>query len=138
MYMFLHVFCLFFVLFLSVGLFCLSFTIIYCIVYFIFLSYFICLFFFFFSSRRRHTICALVTGVHTCALPISFCCTWFTPGRRISTGSSTVEMLRTSSLRMPRAVYRLTVLPEPVGPVTSTIPYGFSIASRNSFCWSGS
>src|SRR3546814_13195649 len=26
--------------------------------------------FFFFSSRRRHTICALVTGVHTCALPI--------------------------------------------------------------------
>src|SRR3546814_4577763 len=27
--------------------------------------------FFFFSSRRRHTICALVTGVQTCALPIS-------------------------------------------------------------------
>src|SRR3546814_2174963 len=26
---------------------------------------------FFFSSRRRHTSCALVTGVHTCALPIS-------------------------------------------------------------------
>src|SRR3546814_3108917 len=29
------------------------------------------LFFFFFSSRRRHTRCALVTGVQTCALPIS-------------------------------------------------------------------
>src|SRR3546814_8312288 len=28
-------------------------------------------FFFFFSSRRRHTRCALVTGVQTCALPIS-------------------------------------------------------------------
>src|SRR3546814_18495324 len=27
---------------------------------------------FFFSSRRRHTRCALVTGVQTCALPI--CC----------------------------------------------------------------
>src|SRR3546814_13442786 len=26
--------------------------------------------FFFFSSRRRHTSCALVTGVQTCALPI--------------------------------------------------------------------
>src|SRR3546814_4252818 len=26
---------------------------------------------FFCSSRRRHTICALVTGVQTCALPIS-------------------------------------------------------------------
>src|SRR3546814_5830397 len=25
---------------------------------------------FFFSSRRRHTSCALVTGVQTCALPI--------------------------------------------------------------------
>src|SRR3546814_2929735 len=27
--------------------------------------------FFFFSSRRRHTRCALVTGVQTCALPIT-------------------------------------------------------------------
>src|SRR3546814_608796 len=27
--------------------------------------------FFFFSSRRRHTRCALVTGVQTCALPIA-------------------------------------------------------------------
>src|SRR3546814_6016492 len=29
---------------------------------------FMCIFFF--SSRRRHTRCALVTGVQTCALPI--------------------------------------------------------------------
>src|SRR3546814_7326874 len=28
------------------------------------------IFCFFFSSRRRHTRCALVTGVQTCALPI--------------------------------------------------------------------
>src|SRR3546814_2560469 len=28
------------------------------------------MFFCFFSSRRRHTRCALVTGVQTCALPI--------------------------------------------------------------------
>src|SRR3546814_2590562 len=32
---------------------------------------YICDIFFFFSSRRRHTRCALVTGVQTCALPIS-------------------------------------------------------------------
>src|SRR3546814_16696876 len=32
------------------------------------LGVFVC---FFFSSRRRHTRCALVTGVQTCALPIS-------------------------------------------------------------------
>src|SRR3546814_3902272 len=34
---------------------------------------------FFFSSRRRHTRCALVTGVQTCALPIS--------GARIDVGA---------------------------------------------------
>src|SRR3546814_1755401 len=38
----------------------------------ILLFYFCIVFFiFFFSSRRRHTRCALVTGVQTCALPIS-------------------------------------------------------------------
>src|SRR3546814_91914 len=35
------------------------------------LLYSLVLLFFFFSSRRRHTRCALVTGVQTCALPIS-------------------------------------------------------------------
>src|SRR3546814_6543490 len=37
--------------------------------------------FFFFSSRRRHTRCALVTGVQTCALPIlaGRCCPVTTP-----------------------------------------------------------
>src|SRR3546814_4936861 len=35
------------------------------------IMYVLCLvFIFFFSSRRRHTRCALVTGVQTCALPI--------------------------------------------------------------------
>src|SRR3546814_6496068 len=36
----------------------------------IFITVFL-LYYFFFSSRRRHTRCALVTGVQTCALPIS-------------------------------------------------------------------
>ena len=31
------------------------------------------IYFFFFSSRRRHTRCADVTGVQTCALPICLC-----------------------------------------------------------------
>src|SRR3546814_6197771 len=30
-------------------------------------------YFYFFSSRRRHTMFALVTGVQTCALPIFLC-----------------------------------------------------------------
>src|SRR3546814_7971835 len=32
---------------------------------------------FFFSSRRRHTRCALVTGVQTCALPISLAAIYY-------------------------------------------------------------
>src|SRR3546814_8254614 len=39
---------------------------------------------FFFSSRRRHTRCALVTGVQTCALPI------FVVGACIGTDAHTV------------------------------------------------
>src|SRR3546814_6551208 len=35
-----------------------------------YLSAFVFIVLFFFSSRRRHTRCALVTGVQTCALPI--------------------------------------------------------------------
>src|SRR3546814_8842305 len=45
---------------------CLSVSILY---YFVLCYLFF--FFFFFSSIRRHTSCALVTGVQTCALPIS-------------------------------------------------------------------
>src|SRR3546814_1697968 len=37
--------------------------------------------FFFFASRRRHTRCALVTGVQTCALPI---CIWLIPNQAIN------------------------------------------------------
>src|SRR3546814_2693148 len=59
-------------------LFCISTCLfaLYSNVYFFILFLNICYFFlfcilwFFFSSRRRHTRCALVTGVQTCALPI--------------------------------------------------------------------
>src|SRR3546814_2543580 len=44
--------------------------------------------YFFFSSRRRHTRCALVTGVQTCALPICR-----TPSRTMTAPRS--EFLRT-------------------------------------------
>src|SRR3546814_9703715 len=39
---------------------------------FVYYNVIVLVFVFFFSSRRRHTRCALVTGVQTCALPI--CC----------------------------------------------------------------
>src|SRR3546814_10964188 len=51
---------------------------------------------FFFSSRRRHTRCALVTGVQTCALPI--CITFncipgepWTAGQVFSDGETNVH-----------------------------------------------
>src|SRR3546814_6034443 len=47
-------------------------------------------FVFFCSSRRRHTRCALVTGVQTCALPISI-------GRWPPANSRTVRPIRDSS-----------------------------------------
>src|SRR3546814_14505664 len=43
---------------------------------------------FFLSSRRRHTRCALVTGVQTCALPIYF---------RVSSSSAVSPRDRTSA-----------------------------------------
>src|SRR3546814_1288556 len=47
-------------------LLCLCFTFVY-VLWVVVLSLYV----FFFSSRRRHTRCALVTGVQTCALPSS-------------------------------------------------------------------
>src|SRR3546814_538466 len=44
------------------------------------------LFCFFFSSRRRHTRCALVTGVQTCALPISALAVAAENARRLGLG----------------------------------------------------
>src|SRR3546814_9035046 len=56
-----------FVLFISLSVIISSHTIIFGLYYLFFFRFFL----FFFSSRRRHTRCALVTGVQTCALPIS-------------------------------------------------------------------
>src|SRR3546814_2630440 len=47
---------------------------------------------FFFSSRRRHTRCALVTGVQTCALPILFLIDENAIGFRKNTGQQFVRV----------------------------------------------
>src|SRR3546814_10256137 len=48
----------------------------------------------FFSSRRRHTRCALVTGVQTCALPI-----WRRRGSRTAAIASTLIALSAGEAR---------------------------------------
>src|SRR3546814_7307105 len=49
---------------------CLVIFLLYLVLLFSFFILLLVLFLFFFSSRIRHTRCALVTGVQTCALPI--------------------------------------------------------------------
>src|SRR3546814_9881443 len=55
---------------------------------------------FVFSSRRRHTRCALVTGVQTCALPIS------------ASGEARVMVGARSALFLPYPDLRLIVVDE--------------------------
>src|SRR3546814_3609256 len=54
--------------------------------------------FFFFSSIRRHTRCALVTGVQTCALPISYAVMhlWLADGDDVQEWETAVLRLLTS------------------------------------------
>src|SRR3546814_3925591 len=59
-----------------------------------------CLFVFFFSSSRRHTICALVTGVQTFALPI---CSRFT-NRSFSNTERCDEIGDVGKVALPRYV----------------------------------
>src|SRR3546814_3824283 len=62
--------------------------------------------FVFFSSRRRHTRCALVTGVQTCALPISSRLIAFSSAssRRATCSFWTRSEVRTNSTRQPFSI----------------------------------
>src|SRR3546814_8485679 len=57
---------------------------------------------FFFSSRRRHTRCALVTGVQTCALPILSVGTRHNPAVIVSTESRRARDLVAGACRPAR------------------------------------
>src|SRR3546814_22248 len=61
----------------------------------------------FFSSRRRHTSCALVTGVQTCALPIAKFLVAFTQSgdsaRRLSRYRSSIPVLAFTPLASTRS-----------------------------------
>src|SRR3546814_4232284 len=62
------------------------------------------------SSRRRHTRCALVTGVQTCALPI-FACLLIPIGTSTRTGLLCIALLALLTLRdVKRRLLYLTAL----------------------------
>src|SRR3546814_10442069 len=86
--------------------------------------------FFFFSSRRRHTRCALVTGVQTCALPICCCscCSQYhapAPPSAISTRATNATL--SFFIRCPRSRTRRGRIQMPPLPCNQTV-----IASRRS------
>src|SRR3546814_808350 len=58
---------------------------------------------FFFSSRRRHTRCALVTGVQTCALPI-YLAQWYRHQQVANPGLDAPELWATDLTDQQRAV----------------------------------
>src|SRR3546814_7942938 len=64
------------------------------------------LLFFFFSSRRRHTRCALVTGVQTCALPIFYPLEAVQAMARICIGAEKHPTSKTSSHRIGKTFER--------------------------------
>src|SRR3546814_2351902 len=60
---------------------------------------------FFFSSRRRHTRCALVTGVQTCALPICVCSTSSRTGGGSPPATTKPRNLTSASSHSPQSNY---------------------------------
>src|SRR3546814_1191805 len=66
---------------------------------------------FFFSIRRRHTRCALVTGVQTCALPI-----FLRQGQSISMTGSVARNRVTGEHYWSEEVYRIFGLDQSVTP----------------------
>src|SRR3546814_7937364 len=87
-------------------------------------------YFFFFSSRRRHTRCALVTGVQTCALPISMTDTP-TP-----TPTFRPEIAKRPNVDLPKAVVQASAgssAPRSEGSPEAKVPIGRA-ACRERVC----
>src|SRR3546814_10865987 len=83
-------------------------------------------FFVFFASRRRHTRCALVTGVQTCALPISGLPIIFDPVMVSTSGSALADSGTTGAFER---LMRIAALVTPNLPELKALG-GDSIAAR--------
>src|SRR3546814_8471238 len=79
---------------------------------------------FFFSSRRRHTRCALVTGVQTCALPISFSYDNYSQDYAINGGAKSLFWKNLTQVREAALKYDL-----PFWNIVLTAPH-FSYAEQ--------
>src|SRR3546814_13318713 len=80
----------------------------------------------FFSSRRRHTRCALVTGVQTCALPIS-------TGLLQTAYAAILVGVAGATFDIVIDAYRIeTLKPEQLGVESGMSQYGWRIGDRKS------
>src|SRR3546814_1009124 len=77
----------------------------------------------FFSRRRRHTRCALVTGVQTCALPISNDVRLYLNGMLLHIKSGALRAVGGSSVSMGIAMKDVDGLP--AGDTQAIIPAKF-------------
>src|SRR3546814_15329661 len=91
----------------------------------------------FFSSRRRHTRCALVTGVQTCALPICSArapasCAENLPTCQRMIGSSVASSMRGSDGRVYFRTYSTTAskAPSPMPRDRKSVVWGKSVSVR--------
>src|SRR3546814_6024636 len=93
---------------------------------FLFVIWYYFWFFFFFSSRRRHTRCALVTGVQTCALPISM------SGNTFSLTNKTTIVVDSSSEELPSLGRYLAEKLQPATGLDIPLTVGEKSAGSNS------
>src|SRR3546814_8002958 len=81
---------------------------------------FLLIFCFFFSSRRRHTRCALVTGVQTCALPISSPLRFARRRRGDGRGDAVATSIAPHSVQLLQIPFA-----RPISPYFQTLATGF-------------
>src|SRR3546814_13404828 len=81
----------------------------------------------FFSSTRRHTRCALVTGVHTCALPIYFGKNTIAGAFNIRTANPTSELTGTVKVGYETEAAERYINATIAGPITNTLGGRFTV-----------
>src|SRR3546814_2770644 len=81
----------------------------------------------FFSSRRRHTRCALVTGVQTCALPIFSSMGIVATAEFIASYKGTPEEKLWQLVREDEALAELLKDAEPYRPVSEVRSYSANV-----------